>query len=228
MSRYLILSEKPWHLETFASLKNRFSDHDWILVNNKDEFILERLEKLNPVKIFIPHWSHIIPSEIFTNFECIVFHMTDLPYGRGGSPLQNLIVRGKKETKISALKVEEGLDSGPIYLKKSLDLFGTAKEIFLRSADIIEEMISEIIIDDLKPFVQEGEVVKFKRRKPGDGNIAGLDSIEKVYDFIRMLDCEGYPRSFLENDHFKFEFSRASLESREEIVATVRIKKKNQ
>jgi len=37
----------------------------------------------------------IILKEIFENYEIILFHMTDLPYGRGGSPLQNLIVRGK-------------------------------------------------------------------------------------------------------------------------------------
>jgi len=227
MSNYIILSEKSWHRETFASLKNKFPDHHWILIDNKDEFTLENLEEINPLKIFIPHWSHIIPSKIFSNFECIVFHMTDLPFGRGGSPLQNLIVRGKKGTKISALKVEEGIDSGPIYLKKGLELFGTAKEIFLRSADVIEEMISEIIIKNLKPFPQEGEVVNFKRRKPSQSNIAELDSLEKMYDFIRMLDCEGYPRSFLENDHFRFEFSRAALESEKEIIATVRIKKKN-
>ena len=51
-----------------------------------------------------------IPTEIFTSFECIVFHMTDLPYGRGGSPLQNLIVRGHKKTKVSALKVVKEVD----------------------------------------------------------------------------------------------------------------------
>ena len=141
MSRYIILSEKPWHLENFASLKNRFPDHDWILVNDKDEFILERLEKLNPVKIFIPHWSHIIPSEIFTNFECIVFHMTDLPYGRGGSPLQNLIVRGKKKTKISALK---NRFPSPGFLLLNLTTSPSCAKGF-KSWIIISEIISSII-----------------------------------------------------------------------------------
>ena len=46
--------------------------------------------------------------------------MTDLPYGRGGSPLQNLIVRGHKHTMISAIKCVKELDAGPIYLKKPL------------------------------------------------------------------------------------------------------------
>ena len=46
-----------------------------------------------------------MPSEIIRNYECICFHETDLPFGRGGSPIQNLIVRGFKTTKISAIKM---------------------------------------------------------------------------------------------------------------------------
>ena len=42
--------------------------------------------------------------------------MTDLPFGRGGSPLQNLIVRGYKETMLSAIKCVGEVDAGPIYI----------------------------------------------------------------------------------------------------------------
>ena len=44
--------------------------------------------------------------------------MTDLPYGRGGSPLQNLILDNKQKTMISAFKMTERMDEGPIYIKK--------------------------------------------------------------------------------------------------------------
>lgn len=81
-----------------------------------------------------------------------MFHMTDLPYGRGGSPLQNLIVRGHKEIMISALRVEKGLDAGDIYMKKPLSLEGTAEEIFIRANDIIEDMIEELILKNTPPI----------------------------------------------------------------------------
>ena len=73
--------------------------------------------------------------------------MTDLPYGRGGSPLQNLIVRGHSETKISALKVEKKLDTGDIYLKKNLSLEGSAQKIFQRANTSIIDMIKEIPVN---------------------------------------------------------------------------------
>ncbi|WP_245583357.1 formyltransferase family protein [Salinimicrobium terrae] len=202
------------------------AEADWVLIDEKKNFSYEELEKLQPEKIFIPHWSYIIPPQIFKKFECIVFHMTDLPYGRGGSPLQNLIAKGHSETKISAIRVEKGLDTGPVYLKAPLSLMGTAQEIFLRSTDVIEKMIEEIIIHDLNPVPQSGEITEFIRRKPEQGNIERLDTVEQVFDYIRMLDCEGYPPAFFETKEFRFEFTRASLKSEKEILADVRIIKK--
>ena len=226
MKKFIVLSEKAWHEETFSRLSTKFPEFIWTLINKKTDFSYEELRKLEPDKIFIPHWSYIIPAKIFENFECVVFHMTDLPYGRGGSPLQNLIVRGHTHTKISALRVEEGLDTGPIYLKKDLELLGTAQEIFIRTTSIVEKMIGEIIENDLYPIKQEGEILEFKRRKPQDGNMANLQEVPEIYDYIRMLDCDGYPPAYIESEHFRFEFSRASLKSKQEIIADVRIIKK--
>jgi methionyl-tRNA formyltransferase len=152
--------------------------------------------------------------------------MTDLPYGRGGSPLQNLIVRGHKDTKVSAIKVCKDVDAGDVYLKRNLSLYGTAEEIFMRSSSVSVRMIEEIITKNLKPVPQEGKPVAFKRRKPEESNIADLSDLEKVYDYIRMLDAEGYPKAFLETEFFRFEFSRASLKADSSIIADVRIIKK--
>jgi methionyl-tRNA formyltransferase len=85
-------------------------------------------------------------------------------------------------------------------------------------------MIKSIIIDNLQPSPQFGQPVIFKRRKPEESNISGLVAIKEIYDYIRMLDCEGYPSAFLETNHFRFEFSKAVLSDNNEIVqAYVRI-----
>lgn len=227
MGKYIILSEKSWHKNLFDVLKKLFNNDNWLLIDSKNDFNLNNLKEFNPSKIFIPHWSFIIPREIYESYECIVFHMTDLPFGRGGSPLQNLISRGYKTTKITAIKVQQGLDTGDAYLKKSLGLEGTASEIFERSSSVIEEMICEIINENIQPFPQVGEIIEFKRRKPEDSNIYQLSDLEKVYDYIRMLDCEGYPHAFIDTPHLKFEFINAEFDTNEEIItANVRIFKK--
>lgn len=225
MKSYILVSEKKWHDELFLTLKNSIPAN-WTRIKSRDKFEFLNLKRLNPDKIFIPHWSYIVPQTIFEQFECIVFHMTDLPFGRGGSPLQNLINLGFEQTKISALKVSRELDAGPIYCKYDLSLLGTAEEIFIRSSKIVGDMILEIINKSLVPKDQKGEVFEFKRRKPEDGDISKLTSLTKVYDYIRMLDAESYPPAFLETEFFRFEFSRATIKSNEIILADVRIIKK--
>lgn len=181
------------------------------LITEPADLTSERLAAIGPRYVFLPHWSHIIPPDVFEPYECVVFHMTDLPFGRGGSPLQNLIVRGITDTRISALRCVRELDAGPIYLKRPLCLAGSAEEIFLRAAGVIEEMIAEIVAEEPEPRPQEGEPVLFKRRTPADGDLAGLSELGEVFDHIRMLDAEGYPRAFVEVGGLRFEFERAAL-----------------
>jgi len=224
MQTYILLTEKQWHDKLFAALSIR-KNEKWIKIDSREGFNLVAIRQYQPRKIFIPHWSYIIPREIWSAYECIVFHMTDLPYGRGGSPLQNLIFRGINETKISALRVEEGLDTGAIYLKKALSLNGSAHDIFRRSSSIILEMIEEIITQNPTPESQTGEVYEFKRRTPEQSDIKEFEDIEKLFNQIRMLDAPGYPQAFLNLNSLKLEFFNAKLE-RDEILANVRITKK--
>jgi methionyl-tRNA formyltransferase len=139
--------------------------------------------------------------------------------------LQNLIKEGHEETQMSAIKVEEELDVGDVYLKQTLSLLGTAEEIFIRADQLIEDMIVEIIEKNPDPQPQKGEVVKFSRRKPEDSTIENINDLRELFDHIRMLDAKGYPKAFLETEHFRFEFSRTSLKT-DKIVADVRIFKK--
>ncbi|SDJ32770.1 methionyl-tRNA formyltransferase [Pedobacter sp. ok626] len=201
--------------------------YNGVLLKEKEELNMGDIIKIDPTYIFFMHWSWIIPAEIFSRYTCVVFHMTDLPYGRGGSPLQNLIIRGHKETKITAIKVEEGLDTGDIYLKKELSLKGKASEIFKRTGEVISTMIDEIIERKIVPVRQEGAPTVFVRRKPADSYIPyEIEELEKLYDFIRMLDATNYPHAFLINGNLKFEFTNAELTENNELLANVRIIKK--
>ena len=225
--RYILLTEKEIHLNLFNKLKRKFKEKTWFLINSKKDFNFKNIKKLRKKKIFIPHWSYKIPKEIFSQFNCILFHMTDLPFGRGGSPLQNLIVLGYNKTKISAFKVEEEIDAGPIFLKKNLGLTGTSNEIFKRTARIIFSMIIEILEKDIKAIPQDGIPTYFMRRKPSESNIKNLKTINQVYDYIRMLDSDGYPHAFIENDNFIFKFREPFLKGKK-IFTKVEITEKNE
>jgi methionyl-tRNA formyltransferase len=211
---YLIATSRPWN-EILASRLEEKTGKVFHLITSKEELTLERLQALSPRYIFFPHWSHIIPESIHSLYECVIFHMTDLPFGRGGSPLQNLILRGFKDTQISALRCITELDAGPIYLKKPLNLEGSASEIFLRAAAVIETMIEEIVHTEPKPIQQQGEPIIFRRRKPAESDLseASIYSLNDFFDFIRMLDAEGYPNAFIEIHGYRMELSQVKMEN---------------
>ena len=223
--RHVLAASRKGYAGLVPTLEAATGDR-FTLIENPDDFSAEALANIAPRYVFLPHWSHIIPAEIHERFECVVFHMTDLPFGRGGSPLQNLISRGIYETRLSALRCVAELDAGPVYLKRPLSLHGNAEEIFQRGAALAAEMIVEIVRNAPQPQPQTGEVVRFARRRPQQSDLAGLSDLRRVYDHIRMLDAEGYPKAFLEIDGLRLEFSRAALLDGE-IIADVRICERN-
>lgn len=218
--KIIIAAIKSWNIERALKLQEKYMGiHDIVIYSEKNELSYDNVRNFNPDYIFLPHWSYIIPQKITDSWECVVFHMTDLPYGRGGSPLQNLIVRGHNETKISAIKVTEQLDGGPVYMKRPLTLDGSAQEIFVRCSDIIfSEMIPCFLEEKLIPIPQSGEPVVFKRRKPEESEITGDMELEKIYDYIRMLDAEGYPRAYIDYGDYRLSFEAASFDKASQTV----------
>ena len=218
---YLVLGCKPWSRRVFDQTL-RHLPGQWHYIGSPAELSTEVVANLAPRYLFFLHWSWKVPQELVDRFECVCFHMTDVPFGRGGSPLQNLIARGHRETKLTALRMSDRLDAGPVYMKEPLSLEGGAEEIYLRAAQLSAKMIQRMIQREPKPVPQKGKAVNFKRRKPEESEIAAGGSLDQLYDFIRMLDAEGYPRAFLEQSGFRFEFSRPALYDGR-IVADVKI-----
>lgn len=206
----VIVSNRAWNRHLAAEVQGRLNA-DVTYLEHHEDVSKEKLAPLMPDWVFFPHWSYIIPTEVYANFRCVVFHMTDLPFGRGGSPLQNLIARGIYETKITALRCVKELDAGAVYEKRPLSLWGSAEEIYLRAGEIIKEMMIDIVRENPVPREQHGTPTVFKRRRPEDGDIGKLDTLQRVFDYIRMLDADGYPSAFLCSKGLRLEFSRASL-----------------
>ena len=221
-SAYVVAGVKPWNRRVYDNRISEFPG-SWFYVSKPEELTPDWLSEINPEYVFFLHWSEIVPEEILETHECVCFHMTDVPYGRGGSPLQNLIVRGHRETKMTALRMVPELDAGPVYMKRPLSLEGsTAEEVFIRSSRLSATMIREIVEKEPEPEPQAGEVTTFRRRTPPESEIPARDSLQELHDFVRMLDAEGYPSAFIEHEGYRYEFRRSSLyEDRIEATVTI-------
>lgn len=217
---YIVASCKPWNESNFNLLKSEI-EADWRWVSTQEQ-LSQALLTCNPRYIFFLHWNWFVAGDIWKNHECICFHMTDVPYGRGGSPLQNLIVVGHKETKLSALRMVEEMDAGPVYTKRPLSLEGRAESIYRRAGALSFDIIRWLIANEPTPVPQQGEGITFKRRKPAQSILPAQGDLETVYDHIRMLDAPSYPLAFIEHGEFRLEFSNAVFKG-DDVTADVKI-----
>ncbi len=206
---YIVAGCRPWNRRVYDEVICKYPGK-WLFVDNRDE-LADSVSRIKPKYIFFLHWNWIVPDAMLENYACVCFHMADVPYARGGSPLQNLIVRGHRETKLTALRMVGELDAGPVYQKRDLSIEGNAEEIYIRATYLSAEMIDYIVRQNPEPVAQQGEVVEFKRRTPAQSEIPATQTLLALYDHIRMLDAEGYPPAFLVHKGYRYQFNRAAF-----------------
>jgi methionyl-tRNA formyltransferase len=210
--RYVICAYRSYALELYDKLSKKYKN--FILIKDRKKLNYNYIKKINPTIIFFPDWSWIVPSEIITNFKCVCFHESNLPKFRGGSPIQNQIIRGIKKTKTTAFVMTDELDAGDILLQKDLSLEGSIDNIFSRMLANDYEMINKIVKGKYKPKKQSGKPTIFKRRKPEQSELKHLNySKSYLYNFIRMLG-DPYPNAFIHIGKKQITFKSAKFDGK--------------
>lgn len=132
----------------------------------------------------------------------IVVHASDLPRGKGMSPLTWQILEGKNVIPISLFEAVEAIDAGPIYLKDSVCFSGTELLGEMQAAlgakilDMCQRFVREYpaIINRAQP--QTGVETRYRRRTPEDSRLDPTKSIAEQFDLLRVVDNERYPAFF--------------------------------
>ena len=225
-SKIVIASTKSWNLNNARVLHDDYQDQfDIRIIADRAILTTEYLEDFMPEWVFFPHWSWIIPDEITSRWRCVIFHTSPLPWGRGGTPIQNQIARGIYESEVCAVRATSELDAGPVYTRETIDLSkGSVEEILIQVSSIVFQMIPKIVVESMQPKNQTGKPVSFARRKPSDSKLPKQTaSLRSVYDHIRMLDGEGYPPAFLEWGNQIMELFDARLRSDGSVTGSFRL-----
>ncbi len=210
--KYLFCAHRDWAIRLHEKLSKKYKNLE--LLTDPRKLTLKNLKKMNPKMIFFPDWSWIIPKSIVKNYQCVCIHESDLPKFRGGSPIQNQIIRGIKQTKSTAFLMDTGIDTGDILLKKSLSLEGSINEIFQQMIDNDFELIDKIIKGKYTIKKQKGHTTIFKRRKPKQSELKDLENSKLyLYNFIRMLG-DPYPNAFIKIGKKKLIFKSAKFDGK--------------
>ncbi len=133
-------------------------------IKNNEEFI-SSIRALKPDIIVVVAYGKILPKELLDipKYGCMNVHGSLLPKYRGAAPIQWAIINGEKVTGITTMKMNEGMDTGDIYLEKEVeileeDTYGTLYEKLKKAgARLAGETLDKIIEGSVKPKKQGEE-----------------------------------------------------------------------
>jgi len=218
MNIALVSKDRPWTKKLLKKLDKYNHKITWLRELSEAE-----IDSINPEYVFFFHWSEKVSRRIYENYKCIVVHTGCLPQDRGGSPIQNQILKDKYISRVNLIEMCEELDSGGIFCSEQISLQGDINDIWSCIADVSADLIDKLISSDLEPIPQTGDQLTNKRVQ---SNLINFEKcIDSVYNQIRMVDSDFYPNGYIIFNDFKLEFSRAKLQ-KEEILVDVRITKK--
>jgi len=175
-----ILTEKLCHKGYKTELINSHDDID----NGYCLFLLSCSRKLKKLDAFKYN---------------IVIHASDLPRGKGWSPLTWQILEGKNSIPISVFEANEKIDAGKIYLKSNLILQGdelidqVREKLYLEIENLVFRFLE---MNKSKAIEQMGKESFYSRRNKNDSELDIKKSIESQFNLLRVCDNEKYPAFF--------------------------------
>lgn len=165
---------------------------------------LESLKSINGDYLFLISCLTIVGDDIGGNFRhCLVIHESELPKGRGWSPLAWQVLEGKNEITVSAIKCSDPVDSGDIVKRSKIFLDGSelSEEIHLKAFEVKSSLVLSVVLDqtldrkDAEIIKQSGEPTYYKRRNPDDSEIDPNKSISEQFNLLRICE-DRFPAFF--------------------------------
>jgi methionyl-tRNA formyltransferase len=221
-NRGLKLEKTPVHLE---AEKNNLKVNHPSSLKNKGE--LDFFKNINPDLVIVVAYGQIIP-ENFLNLSkkgFINIHASLLPHWRGAAPIQRAIMNGDKFTGISIMKIEKGLDSGPVMLFEKIEInnelnYGLLSEkLSVLGSKLIVKAIDLIEKDKAKFLVQDhSKVTHAKKITREDEEINWNHRAEKIIQQINALNPK--PGAFFQFNNEKIKIWKAALANEKGITGT--------
>lgn len=151
--------------------------------------------------LFLISCHEIVPPRLRALYRAaLVIHASDLPRGRGWSPLVWQILEGRNDIPVSLLEAADPVDSGAIWHQEWLHFQGheLADEIHaaLFAAELALMDYAVANLDSVRPQPQRGEPSHYRRRLPEDSRLDPERSLAEQFNLLRVADPDRYPAFF--------------------------------
>ena len=202
-----LIGYRSWAIEIYESVSKAFYKNEYLKIYSTSDFNESKLQSFNPDLVLFYGWSRIIPERIVSQYKCLMLHPSPLPRYRGGSPIQNQIIRGEKESAVTIFIMDDGIDTGDIVGQEKMSLSGEIDDIFKRMTEIGIRLTKKFLAGDYSETKQDNQdSTCFTRRKPAQSEITieelASSSGEYIFNKIRMLTGP-YPSAFIKTSDGK-------------------------
>ena len=193
----------------------------------KGEDFFNLLKSINPDIIVVVAFGKLIPRNVlnFPKHGCINVHGSLLPQYRGASPINAAIINGEKITGITTQYMAEGIDTGDMILKESIEI--GENETYGELYDKLAQIGGRLLIDTLEQ-IQGGTVKREKQPDDGASYVGKIDNAmceidwnltaQEIHDKIRGLSPVPTAFTYLNGRKLKIFKSRISDEGIVELM----------
>ena len=203
MKIQFLTSKKSW----LTKEKKKFILLSLKKFTKKARFITnyKKLNKNYDVTIIISYYDIIKPNYLSFSKYNLVTHESDLPSGRGHSPLYWQILRSQKKITTTLFECSKNVDTGPYYYKKKFSynenlLYHEIKELqFFNSYELIIKFLKYYKKNKKAPPLkkQNGKASYFKKLTKKDSKINIYKSLKSQFNRLRTVDNDNFPAFFL-------------------------------
>jgi len=191
----------------------------------RNEETVQELKTIDCDYILVAAYGQILPKEILSYAPCINLHASILPKYRGASPIQQVLLNGDNKTGVTAMLMDEGLDTGAILKVETVDVSEDTmvEELF----DTLTEVATNLTVDVLKnyatlmPIAQdETQATHCKKILKADGEVSFDDAIELYNKYRAFTPWPGiYLSSGLKLKKIALEEREKEFDSAGQIIA---------
>ena len=183
---------------------------------------MQRLRDWNPGLIVVAAFGQILRPEVLTlpQHGCVNIHASLLPRHRGAAPIQAAILAGDKETGITIMLMDEGIDTGPILAQRSIEILPTEtggslfEKLAVMGGELLLETLPRYLNGEIRPQPQPAEGATYAPMLKKDDGL--LDFTRPAAELERKIRAfQPWPGAFMRWQGGPLKIHRAHVADRE-------------
>ncbi len=169
---------------------------------------------------FLSYGKIVNAGLLAKNKNNLVVHESDLPKGRGWSPLTWQVLEGAKSIPVTLFEAADKVDSGPIYLQEKIDLHGSEliEDLRCLQANSTNHLCRVFVAGYPhilnKAHAQNGDATYYRRRYPVDSQLDPDKTVREQFNLLRVSDNLRYPVWFeLDGNKYRLKIEKFNVEN---------------